>query len=496
MLSNMNVIRIIITILIFSFAIIPVYCDDFLIWDYTNDTFLERMKNNSAKDNAKIQEELDNAIKQGLDIDLIPVNLKDCIEIALENSSRLKIMRHQQKEAKWMYVNAISELLPDFYYRYQLQDLRGQFLVGDILPRIINANPVYSGFNISYPIIGNGSPLFTIASQKKLYRAAGHDYNYSKDELLLNTALRYYALLESKLGLEVLLANLRDRYEQQKLMKARYEIGVGTKYDVLRADAELAIAKKELVTQLNSLRLGQADLADIMGIDITIPLYPVETNARVHKLVDTKYNIEGLYDIALNLREDIKSKELNIRSLNLIKNRNYTMFAPYVTLSYEMGRAGTLQGGSLSSNYTLSLNAVWPIGEKLGMKTLTQKNADLEKLRAAKLELRVLKSNVKKAILNSFYNSKSALEKIDAAKKEVEAADEGLKFSLVGFEVGTNTFIDVLDSQSTKVQARRGYITSVIEYNRAQIQLLFDSGAITTKSLLNGYNEKSYLRKK
>ena len=84
----------------------------------------------------------------------------------------------------------------------------------------------------------------------------------------------------------------------------------------------------------------------------------------------------------------------------------------------------------------------------------------------------------------------------EAAKKEVEAADEGLKFSLVGFEVGTNTFIDVLDSQSTKVQARRGYITSVIEYNRAQIQLLFDTGAITTQSLLCGYDEKSYLRKK
>ena len=496
MLSNMNAIRIIITIIILCFTIIPVYCDDFLIWDYTNDTFIERMKNNSDKDNAKIQKELDNAIKQGLDIDLIPVNLRDCIEIALENSTRLKIKKHEEKEAKWMYANALSELLPDFYYRYQVQDLRGEFLVGGILPRRIETNPVYSGFNISYPIIGNGSPLFTIASQKKLYRAAGHDYNYSKEELLLNTSLCYYSLLESKLGLEVLLANLRDRTEQQKLMKARYEIGVGTKYDVLRADAELAIAKKELVTQLNALRLRQADLADIMGIDITIPLYPVEMNARAHKLIDTKYNIDCLYNIALKLREDIKSKELNIRSLTLLKNRNYTMFAPYVTLSYEMGRAGTLQGGSLSANYTLSLNAVWPLGEKLGVKTLTQKNADLEKVRAATLELKVLKSNVKKAILSSFYNSKSALEKIDAAKKEVEAADEGLKFSLVGFEVGTNTFIDVLDSQSTKVQARRGYITSVIEYNRAQIQLLFDTGAITIKSVLNGYNEPSYLRKK
>ena len=143
MLSNMNAIRIIITIIILCFTIIPVYCDDFLIWDYTNDTFIERMKNNSDKDNAKIQKELDNAIKKGLDIDLIPVNLRDCIEIALENSTRLKIKKHEEKEAKWMYANALSELLPDFYYRYQVQDLRGEFLVGGILPRRMHFAQTY-----------------------------------------------------------------------------------------------------------------------------------------------------------------------------------------------------------------------------------------------------------------------------------------------------------------------------------------------------------------
>lgn len=491
----MNIIKIIIIIIIFSSSLIPAYCDDSLIWNYKSDSFLERMKNNTDEENAKIQEELDETIKQGLDIDLLPVNLKDCINIALENSSRLKIKKHEEKAAKWTYVNAISELLPDFYYRYQLQDLRGEFLVGDILPRVINANPVYSGFTFSYPIVGNGGPLFTIASKKNLYRAAGHDYNYTKEELLLNTALNYYALLESKLGLEVLLANLRDRYEQQRLMKARFEIGVGTKYDVLRAEAELAAAKKELITQLNALRLKQADLADIMGIDVTIPVYPVEANAQVHNLIDAKYNIDSLYNIALKLREDVKSQEFNIKSLTWIKNKNYTDFAPYVTLSYEMGRAGTLQGGSLSANYTLSLNAIMPLGLKLGVKTISQKNIDLENLRTAQLELKVLKSNIKRDILASYYDSRSALEKIDAALKEVKAADESLNFSIVGFDVGTNTFIDILDSQATKIQARISYINSVIEYNKAQVQLLFDTGAITPKSVLINYNECSYLRK-
>ena len=84
---------------------------------------------------------------------------------------------------------------------------------------------------------------------------------------------------------------------------------------------------------------------------------------------------------------------------------------------------------------------------------------------------------------------------MEANKKQVAAADEGLKFSLIGFDVGQNTFIDVLTSQTEKTRARQQLITSIIEYNKAQAQMLFDTGIISTDALLLNYKGLNGLHK-
>lgn len=460
---------------------------DDLLWDYQPDSFLESLKNHNDFYDKKTQKDLDNQIMKGLDINLVPIDLEWCIQIALENNYDIQIATTQKDEYKWLYRNSLTELLPDIDYRYQIQNLYGEFLVGGVLPRIIRLNPVYSGITVNYPLIGNGSQLFTIASFKNLYKARKHNVKYTQSELLLKTTTYYYDLLEAKLNIEVLISNLRDRKEQLRLMQARYQIGIGSKYDILRAEAQYADAKQELISALNQLRLLQARLSNIMGIEVTMTLYPFEYGVQPRELVQSKNNIDSLYNVALQAREDILAKRAQIRSLNILKNRNYTDFMPNINLSYQYARVGTTETGSLSPNHTWGLNIQIPLGKNLGLGTITQKNADLEKLKTARLELTQLERQIKEAIVSSYYSSKTALEKVEANKKQVAAADEGLKFSLIGFDVGENTFIDVLTSQTEKTTARQQLIRSVIEYNKAQAQMLFDTGIISPKTLLQNY---------
>ena len=70
------------------------------------------------------------------------------------------------------------------------------------------------------------------------------------------------------------------------------------------------------------------------------------------------------------------------------------------------------------------------------------------------------------------------------SEKEVSAAKLSLDMSLVQLDVGEATFLDVLEAQSTKTQARQGLIFNVIEYNCAQVQLLFDAGIITVGDII------------
>ncbi len=481
--------KIIICILFSFFIFYPCHAEeiDEMLWDYQPDSFLESLKNDNGFYDEKTQKDLDKQIIKGLDITLVPIDLTCCIQIALENNYNIQIATTQKDEYKWLYRNSLTELLPDVDYRYQIQNLYGEFLVGGVLPRYIRLNPVYSGLTINYPLIGNGSPLFTIASVKNLYKARKHNVKYTQSEILLKTTTYYYDLLEAKLNIEVLISNLRDRKEQLRLMQARYQIGIGSKYDILRAEAQYADAKQELISALNQLRLLQARLANIMGIEVTMTLYPFEYGIQPRELVKQDNNIDCLYNVALQTREDIQAKRAQIRSLNILKNRNYTDFAPSVNLSYQYARVGTTETGSLSPNHTWGLNVQIPVGKKLGFGTITQKNADLEKLKTARLELTNLEREVKEAIVSSYYSSKTALEKVEANKKQVAAADEGLKFSLIGFDVGENTFIDVLTSQTEKTTARQQLIRSVIEYNKAQAQILFDTGIISPKTLLLNY---------
>lgn len=64
---------------------------------------------------------------------------------------------------------------------------------------------------------------------------------------------------------------------------------------------------------------------------------------------------------------------------------------------------------------------------------------------------------------------------------------ECLKISIVRAKIGDGVFTDVIQAQTLKFLAREALIENVIEYNKAQVQLLFNSGIISVSCVLNGY---------
>ena len=65
-----------------------------------------------------------------------------------------------------------------------------------------------------------------------------------------------------------------------------------------------------------------------------------------------------------------------------------------------------------------------------------------------------------------------------------------LDLSLTNMKAGEATFIDVIASQNLKVQANINLIKNMIEYNRAQTNLLFGVGLLSPKNVLKGYRAK------
>ncbi len=476
----------IVIIILFFFQNI-IYAEDELIWDYKNDAFIkELLEGKTSESEAAKQKLLDEELSKSLDINLVYTNLAECLKTAVDNNYSIKTNESRKKQHYWEYKNANAQFLPDFSYQYTLQYIDGKFLVGGVLLDKFDELPIQNIFQIGWTNFQLGTTVMENVRRKHTLKATYSTLDYSRDEIILQTTLTYYDLLSQKLQVDVYKTNLFDRLQQYKLVKAKYEAGIESKYYVTRAEVEVARAKQTYITAFNNLRLTQAKLANLMGIEVLEAVYPTETSIQTRKLIEDKFTINSLYNMAMLTRDDIRAEKSKIEALKAERSSNYFDFAPSTTATYARSMVGTPDSG-FGPNTTISLFATIPLGKKMGIGTATTIKAYNARIEAEQYKLTNLTRSVKESILGSYYNSKSALEKIESAKKEVEAADESVRIAIVRAKVGEGVFTDVIQAQTQKTLAQELLIRTTTEYNKAQAQLLFDSGIISVSSILNGY---------
>lgn len=454
-------------------------------------SFSQIIKGNASISDIEKQYIIDKEISNELGVSFVYMDLENCIKIALEQNYDIKIQDAVKKESYWLYKNSQFQLLPDIYYNFDLQNLEGEYLVGGIVATTTHEVPIQSLFKFEWSTINQGKYFFYLAQAKNVLKSNKANLEYTKEEILLNTVLAYYDTLAKKMEIEVQKVNVYDRLEQLKYTQARFETGLGTLYDVKRAQAELAGAQQDYTATLNSFRLLQAALANVIGVDILDAIYPFEISVDQRELINPDIDIETLYKQALESREDIRAKKAEIEAYRAQRSSNYTDIIPEITLSYQNGMVGTKRRG-MSGHNSLTLDVRAHLGKNMLLGTITQIKADTAVVEQKKLELINLKRQVKENILNSYYDSLNALKKIEASKVEVESANVSLDLSLANMKAGEATFIDVIASQNLKVQANINLISNMIEYNKAQTQLLFDIGLISPKNVLKDYKRKFY----
>lgn len=431
---------------------------------------------------------------------IVPVDMKDCIIMALNNNYDIKIISKAQEKEKWLYYNTLTEFMPNFYYNYNIADLQGEFLVGNILPRRIHEITLQNVFAYNWVLFSGGKRFFNAKAQKDIYRASSQDTKITKEKAILTVVEKYNDLLAKKLSIEVYERNLIQNQAQLELNKNTYEIGVGNKFDVVRAEAEVEVAKQKLIEAYNSFRLAQVALASFIGSDSYCPVFPVEDDIIQNTILEPGLTLENMEEIAYQNRADLKSIEFKISSLKNQKKTIFSSLAPTILLDGAYSYVGTVRLGS-RPNHRIALDAKWSVGKGLGTYEFTQMKAAQAEIDKYELQLDHIKSQIKEDLIETYYSIATARQTVEAAKRQVVAADESLRIAFGRLESGVGIYIDVLQAQSSEVEAKINLINAIVAYNNLQIKALYDMGIISVCNSTKGYvadsNEfKKYLEKK
>jgi outer membrane protein TolC len=293
-------------------------------------------------------------------------------------------------------------------------------------------------------------------------------------DTLVQLRVAYYDVLLAVQQIVVQEASVNLLARELEDTTRRYEAGTVPRFNVLRAEVEVANARPRLIRARNSYRIAKNNLANQLGYHVPAGIWEDSPLQLSGKLEAGPYEIE--LPVALARALERRTELQALRKAEGLRREGITVakagYRPSVQLFSGYG--------GRSSNFSLDLTdevhgwfaggqLSWPIFDGLLTKGRVEEAKALygkalldtdETTRRIELEVRTVYSN--------FIEAKDVIE---SQKKVQEQAEEALRLAAARYEAGTGTQLDVLNAQTALTEARTTQVQALHDYLVAQARL-------------------------
>ncbi len=290
----------------------------------------------------------------------------------------------------------------------------------------LSANP---SLNIKWDVIAplRGSEINIARANFKI---SENNYEIKKKDLIQEARMRYHKYQKSYQDIQNKNFTLDLSITSLENAKAKLETGIGTKFEVLEAEAQLSRDKQSLNEKKIEHEINKISLKEILNIKGDF-----ESN--------NEQNLIGFWNHRLNknINEGLENN-LSLKNILLqksIKNSQANSFIaqnrPNIFISNSLSSIFT-KGDALSevidseesgSNYTntISLNFAWNIFD--GGQNKNSYKSKLAEAAAEKYAYENLKNVLTTSISKAYLNLKLNEEKIISSLKEIESSKESVR---------------------------------------------------------------------
>ena len=391
------------------------------------------------------------------------------IEKIVLNNQELKSLQNLVTSASFNLTSKISQRYPslDFQASGMPKYIAGKKYSGNSATLKTSQFTFNPALNIKWDLIDPlRGPEIKIA--KENYKIAENNYEIKKKDLIQEARLRYHKYQKSYQDIQNKKFTLDLSITSLDNAKSKLDAGIGTKFEVLEAEAQLSRDKQSLNEKKIEYEINKISLKEILNIRGDFESNKEQNiigfwNHRLNKNIN-----EGL-DKNLSLKNLILQKSIKKSQAEsfLAQNKPNIYISNSLSSTFSKGDslATNIDSEKSGSNYTntISLNFAWSIFDGGQNKnSYKSKIADAESEKYAYENLKnVLTTSINKAYLNLKLNE----EKIISSLKEIESSKESVRLSRLRYDVGISTLKDVLVRQSELSNAKSKNINAIYNYN-------------------------------
>ncbi|NJR63898.1 MAG: TolC family protein [Cyanobacteria bacterium CRU_2_1] len=418
-----------------------------------------------------------------------PITLSQAIELAITNSADLQEARIQleqdlaalreQEAANLPTVNAGANLnyqgqeQPNF--EQEVDPATGQAEI-EVDGTDFDDSAVLRGtLEANYNIFTSGRRPALIAAAERQVRFRQLQVEVQTEQLILDVSTAYYDLQQADEQVRIFQAQVEQAQRSLLDAEALERAGVGTRFDVLQAQVDLANAQQDLTNQISQRDIARRQVVELLNLSQSIDISaadPIEV-AGVWDLTLEESIVEA-YRNRAELEQALVQRELAQEN----RQAALAQLGPQVSLQASYGLQNTLTGVGTGqqgeddaefNGFLSDFQVVLGVNLLLfdGGQSRAQADQAEAQIAIAENQFANTRDQIRFAIEQAYSTLLASFENIQTTSLAVQQAREALRLARLRFQAGVGTQTDVLLQQTALTQAEVNALTAVLDYNRA-----------------------------
>ncbi|HEY9878215.1 MAG TPA: TolC family protein [Leptolyngbyaceae cyanobacterium] len=396
-----------------------------------------------------------------------PITLEQAIELAYRNNESLRVAQLELERSQAALRETQADLYPSVDLTAGLTAQEGQSQsINPLTGRATTTSQINTTLSgnaqISYDIYTGGLREANIRAAEERVRLNELEVERQRAQLRLDTTNEYYATQENVENIRIAQAFLVEAERNLQDATLREQVGVGTRFDVLRAEVQVANGRQQLVQAQSNRLVAQRTLARRLNLppNLTIDTAPVNVAGT------WPLSLEESIVLAFQNRAELEQQlvQRNVSEQERIAARSTTLPQVGLVASYDIQNTLNRSTG-FTDSFSLGAQVRWNVFDGgAASARAEQRERDIE---IAESQFADTRNGVRLEVEQAYFNLTSNQENISTARLAVEQAREALQLAQLRFDAGVGTQLDVLSATRELTEAEANLIQATLGYNRS-----------------------------
>lgn len=418
------------------------------------------------------------------------LKVDDAVRIALQNSPQLKNAGANLMDAQAGVKTAYSGMLPSISagltrFGQNIKNQSGGQNVGGVIGPDINLNAESYGTNPTLSGSWNVLDFAAIAgvsSAKKSARSSELTLQSTRNDVVYGTKQQFYEVVKAIRLSSVSDSALRLARDNERRVRALFDVGSVSKSDLLTAQVATANAQLDSLTQSQNVITQRITLAELIGIkEAEMP----EVDPQL-ELAPMSFDEGTLLDEAAKARPDLRAADAELAAARAGVGAARWSYLPFLSLggsmtfnstgssssTREQVGSPTLSTGTTTNTDRLTSGSValnWDLFDGLAREGRSQ-SAKARLIRAQESHdalYRNLQSEVHQVVLLH----QAVIVGEEVARRSLDSAEESMKLNQEKYNVGSATILDLINAQVSYQRAAANLVSARAAIKQAEARI-------------------------